>query len=77
MDDSVGIHDNYRPKHKFKIGSSYQDISKRSTEGNEAFQDDNSLQYAIMFKNNEPVGILQVRNYFIKHINICIHIYLK
>lgn len=61
-EDNVGIHVSYRPKHKYKFGNGRESL-KRFTEDDSSSEcdDENSMQYAIMFKNSEPVGILQVK----------------
>lgn len=69
MENNIGIHENYLPKHKYKSSNGYQDFKKRWPDSNADVEEDNSIQCAVMFKNNEPVGILQVRSLNLRKVN--------
>lgn len=78
LEEDADIHESYRPKHKYKFGSGYKDFTKRSSEPIGEVDEDYPMQYAIMFKNNEPVGILQVTNilnYLLRFLNEQHHLY--
>ncbi|CAH1163599.1 unnamed protein product [Phaedon cochleariae] len=48
------IHESYRQRHKYKPGTGHQGFLKRLARSN-----NDGPQCAVMYKNNEPVGILQ------------------
>ncbi|XP_023018554.2 uncharacterized protein [Leptinotarsa decemlineata] len=56
-DDTVNIHESYRPRHKYKTGT--DQFSKRFVGSKNEMQNSKGLECAVMYKNNEPIGILQ------------------
>uniref|UniRef100_A0A6P7FY17 AP2/ERF domain-containing protein PFD0985w-like isoform X1 n=1 Tax=Diabrotica virgifera virgifera TaxID=50390 RepID=A0A6P7FY17_DIAVI len=56
FEDLVPIHENYRPKHKYKIGTGHRTRLTRSFPDAKQIHD---LHCAVLYKNKEPAGILQ------------------
>ncbi|CAH1159001.1 unnamed protein product [Phyllotreta striolata] len=59
FENDVPLHESYRPKHKYKVGTGHQEIEKRFLDANNTIKGMRDPQCAIMYKDNEPVGILQ------------------
>ncbi|XP_072377569.1 uncharacterized protein [Diabrotica undecimpunctata] len=55
FEDLVPIHENYRPKHKYKIGTGHKRLTRSFTDAKQL----HDLHCAVLYKNKEPAGILQ------------------
>lgn len=59
FEDNIPLHESYRSRHKYKLGTGHQDFNKRFVDINNTLKGMKDSQCAIMYKDNEPVGILQ------------------
>lgn len=66
-DGIASEHDSLRSKHRHKSGARHREMSKRHSAANSEENEEPRADCAVMYKNNEPVGILQVGTFSIIH----------